>query len=139
MFNSVLYVRNICQQRKIPISQLEKDCGFSNGYLNPKKLTKIPYDRAQIIANYLDISISSILTGDQENRTPILTKKDERDIADTMEQLMDQLADGETLMFDGDPMTEEAKASILAAMRLGLEAAKIKNKERFTPKKYRKG
>ena len=29
--------------------------------------------------------------------------------------------------------------SIRAAMKLGLEAAKVKNKERFTPRKYRKG
>ena len=41
-------------------------------------------------------------------------------------------------MFDGDPMSEEAKESIRAAMQLGLEAAKLKNKARFTPKKYRK-
>lgn len=66
MFNSVQYVRDICQQRKIPISQLEKDCGFSNGYLNPKKMAKIPYDRAQIIADYLGISITSILTGEEK-------------------------------------------------------------------------
>jgi len=43
----------------------------------------------------------------------------------------------EALMFDGNPMSEEARESILAAMKLGLEAAKSKNKARFTPKKYR--
>ena len=63
MFNSVQYVRELCQQRRIPISQLEKDCGFSNGYLNPKKMAKIPYDRAQIIADYLNVSVDSILSG----------------------------------------------------------------------------
>lgn len=66
MFNSVQYVRDICRQRKIPISQLEKECGFSNGYLNPKKMAKIPYDRALTIAEYLGISVSSILTGEAE-------------------------------------------------------------------------
>ena len=43
------------------------------------------------------------------------------------------------LQFDGDPMSDEARESIRAAMKLGLEAAKVKNKERFTPRKYRKG
>lgn len=42
------------------------------------------------------------------------------------------------LQFDGDPMSDEARESIRAAMKLGLEAAKVKNKERFTPKKFRK-
>ncbi len=51
---------------------------------------------------------------------------------------MAQLDAGGDLMFDGDPMSDEAKESIRAAMRLGLEAAKMKNKERFTPKQYRK-
>ena len=50
---------------EIPISQLEKDCGFSNGYLNPKKMTKIPYDWALTIASYLGISVDSILTGEE--------------------------------------------------------------------------
>lgn len=40
VFNSVEYVRDICSKRNIPISQLEKDCGFANGYMNPKKLKK---------------------------------------------------------------------------------------------------
>lgn len=80
MFNSVQYVRDVCQQRKIPISQLEKDCGFSNGYLNPKKMTKIPYDRAQIIADYLGISANLILTGEETEKAPAETGK--RSISD---------------------------------------------------------
>lgn len=70
MFNGVQYVRDLCQQRKIPISQLEKDCGFSNGYLNPKKMSKIPYERAVIIANYLGISADLILKGEETEKAP---------------------------------------------------------------------
>lgn len=64
MFNSVEFVREICQQRRIPVSTLEKACGFSNGYLNPKKMAKIPYDRAVLIGKYLNISPNRILTGE---------------------------------------------------------------------------
>lgn len=70
MFNSVQFVRDICKQRKIPVSQLEKDCGFANGYLNPKKMAKLPYDRAQIIADYLQISVTLILTGEEQKNAP---------------------------------------------------------------------
>lgn len=42
------------------------------------------------------------------------------------------------LMFDGAPMSGEARESIIAAMKLGLEVAKVRNKERFTPKKYKR-
>ena len=77
MFNSVQFVRDICKQRKIPVSQLEKDCGFANGYLNPKKITKLPYDRAQIIADYLQISVTLILTGEETKKAPAESGKRE--------------------------------------------------------------
>jgi hypothetical protein len=74
MFNSVQYVRQLCEERNLPVSRLEKDCGFSNGYLNPKKMSKIPYDRAVIISNYLEIPVEDIY-GEEKAPTP----KRERD------------------------------------------------------------
>lgn len=67
MFNSVQYVRDICRERGIAVSLLERQCGFSNGYLNPKKLTRLPYDRALAIAQFLDVDVTGILTGETEN------------------------------------------------------------------------
>ena len=67
MFNSVQFVRDICKERGIPVSQLEKSCGFSNGYLNAKKLTRLPYDRAQLIADYLGLDVTYILTGSKNS------------------------------------------------------------------------
>lgn len=63
MFNSVLYVRSLCKQKNIAVARLEKDCGFSNGYLNSKKQSKLPYDRAVKIAEYLGVSADDILNG----------------------------------------------------------------------------
>lgn len=70
MFNSVQYVRDLCKKRKIAISQLEKDCGFANGYLNPKKISKIAYDRAIVIADYLNIPVDEILHGPDAKKAP---------------------------------------------------------------------
>lgn len=139
MFNSVQYVRDLCKERKIAISQLEKDCGFANGYLNPKKMTKITYDRALIIAEYLSVPVETILSGPGHEKAPVLTAKDERDIARILEATMADLESSGDLMFDGDPMSPEARESIRSALKLGLEAAKLKNKETYTPTKYRKG
>ena len=76
--------------------------------------------------------------GDEDEKAPALTEKDQRDIARDLEKIMDTLETAGDLQFDGDPMSDEARESIRAAVKLGLEAAKVKNKERFTPKKYRK-
>ena len=53
----VEYVREICRQKGITIRKLELDLGFSNGYLNPKKTKKIPYDKAKQISAAFAFSI----------------------------------------------------------------------------------
>ena len=67
MFNSIQYVREICKERGIPVSRLERDCGFANGYLNPQKLQKLPYERAAAIARYLGVNLNYLLTGAEES------------------------------------------------------------------------
>lgn len=69
MFNSIQLVRDLCKKHAIPIAKLEKDCGFSNGYLNPKKMSKLPFDRAIAIADYLGVSPDYILTGRESTPT----------------------------------------------------------------------
>ena len=77
MFNGVEYIRNICKERGIPISSLEKKCGFANGYLNPKKLNKLPYDRALLIADILNISVDYLMTGEEKEDVPIYYTNEE--------------------------------------------------------------
>lgn len=80
MLSGVLYVRAVCQEQNIPISQLEKDCGFANGYLNPKKLKKIPADRAILIADYLSVNVTDILPELKTEKAP--TESGERQVSD---------------------------------------------------------
>lgn len=84
MLTGVEYVRSICAQRKIPVSQLEKDCNFSNGYLNPKKLKKIPYDRAVTISKYLGVPLELVLGSETENQ-PLVN--DDKELTEYLEEL----------------------------------------------------
>lgn len=93
---------------------------------------------AEKLCSYFNVSMNE-LYGDIQKETPTLTAKDERDIARDLERIRDALENEETIMFDGDPMSDEARDSIMNAIALGLQAAKLKNKEKYTPKKYRKG
>ena len=43
--NSVDRVKKICKDRKIPISRLERDLGFSNGYISQLRKGVFPEDR----------------------------------------------------------------------------------------------
>ena len=74
----------------------------------------------------------------QKEAAPALTEKDRRDVAKDVEQIMENLSESGQLMFDGVPMSEAARAAMAAAMRIGLEEARRRNKETYTPKKYRK-
>lgn len=59
-------------------------------------------------------------------------------MAKDVARIMESLEDGGELMFDGVPMSDEARASMAAAMRIGLEEARRRNKETYTPKKFKK-
>ncbi len=67
-----------------------------------------------------------------------MTSRDERDIEKILNQTREQLLSQDGLMFDGDPASPEAVESIISAMQIGMELAKKKNKEKYTPKKYKK-
>ena len=75
----------------------------------------------------------------EAENVPALTEKDRRDVAKDVARIMSSLEDSGELMFDGVPMSDEARASMAAAMRIGLEEARRRNKETYTPKKYKKG
>ncbi len=135
--NSVERVKEICKNRKIPISKLEKELGFSNGYISQLRKGVFPADRLEKISNFLGVTTTYLMTG-EENSEKSLTPKDEKDIEKILEQTREQLMNQEGLMFDGDPASPEAIDSILSAMQIGMELAKKKNKEKYTPKKYKK-
>ena len=80
----------------------------------------------------------SDLMSDENTEHSTLTPRDEKDIEKIIEHTREQLLSQEGLMFDGDPASPEAVDSILAAMQIGMEMAKKKNKEKYTPKKYKK-
>lgn len=94
----------------------------------------------QRIAGYFGVSVDFLVDGAEGPEKPsALTERDRYDIARELDQIMATLESAEDLQFDGDPMSDGARESIRAAVKLGLEAARVKNKERFTPRKYRKG
>lgn len=130
---------SLCEKKGVKPGRAASDCGINrsnvtswknNGYTPRGEVL-------QRLAVYFEVPVDQLL-GDTENKnTPVLTKKDRRDIAKSLEEIMADLENSGDLMFDGDPMTAEAKESIRSALKLGLEAAKLKNKETYTPKKYR--
>ena len=130
----------LLKQHNVTAYRVAKDTGVTTATLTSWKQGKYTPkpEKMQKIADYFGVSLSYLMTGKEDSKKEaILKSKDQKDINDILantEQLLRQ--DG--LMFDGDPASPEAIESILSAMQIGMEMAKKKNKEKYTPKKYKK-
>lgn len=135
-------IREGMELRGYKQSDLVEKTGISKGalssYLSGRYIPK--QNNIYLIAKALDVSEAWLMGADvpMERNEPSLTKKDEKDIEKILESTKEQLLSQEGLMFDGEPATPEAVESILSAMEVGMEMVKKKNKEKYTPKKYRK-
>lgn len=132
--------QKLLDKHGITAYKVAKDTGITTATLtNWKKGRYVPkQDKLQKIADYFGVTVEYLMTGKmQENSGSKLTLKDERDIKSILEST-EQLLQQDGLMFDGEPASQEAIDSILSAMRVGMELAKKKNKEKYTPKKYKK-
>lgn len=75
--NSVERVKTICKDRKIPISRLEKDLGYANGYIGQLRKGVFPDDRLVEIASYLNLPTSYLLTGDEQKEKNLVNGDEE--------------------------------------------------------------
>lgn len=101
------------------------------------------YETTQKIADYFNVSVDYLLghnysPGTSENDDPQLTSRDKKQIEDILENTKQQLLSQDGLMFEGSPATEEDVQKVLMALQMGMEMIKKENKEKYTPKKYRK-
>lgn len=65
--NTVERIKSICKERKIPISTLEKECKFSNGYVGQLRKGTMPDDKLIRVASYLGLSMNYLSTGEDES------------------------------------------------------------------------
>lgn len=130
-------VKQICKERKIPISRLEKDLGFSNGYIGQLKKGIFPADRLSKIATYLNLSAEYLM---DESDNAELTSKDNRDIAKDLDNIMEKLTSGEDgpASYNGEEISPEAAELFRDELEIALKRLKLINKEKYTPKKYKK-
>ena len=133
-------IQELCKQHGISMNQLEQELNFGKGYISKLGKSTPNVNKIQLIANRFNVTVDYLMTGETptEKKGSFLTPRDERDIEKIINQTREQLLSQEGLMFDGQPATPEAIDSILSAMQVGMELAKKKNKEKYTPKKYKK-
>lgn len=131
----------LCETRGITPYKFCKETGINSSTISTwKKNNSLARpELAKKVCEYFGVSMDYLMAGkEQVEKEPGLTSRDERDIMKILEQTKETLLSQEGLMFDGNPASNEAIQSILSAMEIGMEMAKKKNKELYTPKKYKK-
>lgn len=106
---------------------------WKSGRSNPKN------DKLQKIANYFEVSVDYLMTGETTIKTE-LSAKDERDITKDLNNIMKKLQSGENgpASYDGEELSPEAMELFREELEIALKRLKIVNKEKYTPNKYKK-
>ncbi|MCL1701585.1 helix-turn-helix transcriptional regulator [Lysinibacillus sp. Bpr_S20] len=100
---------------------------YENGYSTPSN------EMLALLSEKLDVT-SDYLLGRTDSSQPL--SKEERDIAKRLESFRAEIENSDGLAFDGEPMSEEAKESLIESMEHIFRQTQRINKK-YAPKKYR--
>ena len=136
--NFVDIINDVMKEKNITQSELSRWTGITQStisdWVRGKYLPR--QDKIDVLAVALGIQPAYLL-GFVDDDPYALNKKDIKEIDDYMAEVERDFTTA-SMMFDGEPMDEESKQLVLNSLRVGIEMAKKKNKEKFTPKKYRR-
>ncbi len=124
--------------------RVAKETGITTATLTNWKQGKYTpkQDKLQKIADYFGVTVEYLMTGKNEpkEKAPELTSRDERDIAKDLNNIMEKLTSGEAgpASYDGEALNPEAAALFKDELEIALRRLKLINKEKYTPKKYKK-
>ncbi|QAT40874.1 helix-turn-helix domain-containing protein [Clostridium sp. JN-9] len=136
------YIERLRDHKGYSQRKLAQVTGISNTTINriEKNITNNPdLNTLKLLAKHLDVDEIYMLEASgykRENKSTDLNDKDERDIEKATEQFLNGLEGG--VMLNGEILDAEDLELFKQAVKNGLTYAKISNKKKYTPKKYRK-
>lgn len=130
-------IKKLAQERGISLPALESELGFGNSTIVKWDKSTPNADKLNAVAKYFGVSMDYLLNGTDEYG---LTEKDEKDIAKDVDRIMEKLSSGEAgpASYDGEELDPEAAELFRDELEIALRRLKLINKEKYTPKKYKK-
>ncbi|MPN64248.1 HTH-type transcriptional regulator ImmR [bioreactor metagenome] len=123
---------------------------FSNISRYERGIREPNIETIKMFADFFNVSVDYLLgLSEKENKSkneikqefkPTLTSKDEKDIAKDLDSIMTKLQNEEDgpIYYNGTEVDSEDAELFRELLEVALKKIKIKNKETYTPKKYRK-
>ncbi len=93
------------------------------------------------IANVFGVDVRLLMPAEEASNTvEELNDRDRKSIEKDLKEVMEDFKNGTAgpLFYEGVELDDEDLEKLEIAMRTALEIAKVKNKKKYTPKKYRK-
>lgn len=130
-------IKTLCKERGIAVTVLEKELGFGRGSIGKLRNSQTSAERLQKIADYFNVTVDYLVNGPDVSS---LTPKDNRDIAKDLDSIMKKLTSGEDgpASYNGEELSPDAAELFRDELEIALKRLKIINKEKYTPKKYKK-
>lgn len=130
-------IKKLADAKGISLPALEAELGFGNSTIVKWKKSIPNADKLNAVAQYFNVTMDYLLNGSDED---ILTPKDNRDIKRDLDSIMSKLQSGDNgpASYDGDALSPEAMELFKDELEIALKRLKIMNKEKYTPKKYKK-
>lgn len=127
-------IKKLANDKGLSLPSLESELGFGNGTILKWDKSTPNADKLAKAADYFHVSVDYLLG--REEDLSVLTEKDEKDIAKTMNKIKKQLISEQGLMFDGEILDEETAQLLLEELERQERIVKAINKK-YIPKKYR--
>jgi transcriptional regulator with XRE-family HTH domain len=148
-------IKKFREENKMSLREFAKKAGLSHSYINNLENGIDPRSGKEVmptietlkkIAQAMNMELNDLLkqigyieAEKSREWQPQLTEKDKKDIAKTLEEWMKDLTSAEGLaFFNGEPVDEETKEYLKDSFEMILKHARLMNKKKYTPKKYRK-
>lgn len=120
-------IKALADTQKISIRRLEENIGFGNGTINRWRKNTPGVDKLSKVADYFKVSTDYLL-GRTDDKTS-LSPKEMTDIGQLADRMLDGLESENSVNFYGEPMSDEDKASLKAALLVALEMNKKRSKK----------
>lgn len=128
-------IQELCKKSDTTQSALERELSFGKGTISKWDKSSPSTDKLQKVADYFHVSVDYLLG--REAKILELNARDKRDIAKSLEDVMGRLEKKGATAYGGE-IDDEDRELYRIAVQNALEMIKLKNKEKYTPKKYKK-
>lgn len=130
-------IKSLAQDRGISLPALEAELGFGNSTIVKWDKSMPKADKLDMVAKYFGVTMEYLLNGVDEDG---LKEKDNKDITKDLNNIIFKLSSGEDgpASYNGEELDPEAAELFRDELEIALRRLKIINKEKYTPKKYKK-